>query len=174
MATPNKIPEPSPGLDDTRRSLTYVGIHSNSDISWETVPSRRGSVHPIILHHHKNMNSVLSGVGSQNVSVVQHVPPTALRPQIETPFISNEATNSNSLVSSSSEYTRDVNEVPLGDVNYREDIDMDDKQLLLISTKELNRVLKKKSVSKARQREIKSERRTLKNRGKYLKILWYL
>merc|ERR1711997_606823 len=32
--------------------------------------------------------------------------------------------------------------------NYREDIDMDDKQLLLIST-----------------REIKSERRTLKNRG---------
>ena len=170
MATPNKIPEPYPGLDDTRRSLTYVGIHANSDISRETVPSRRGWERPIILHHHKDMNSVLSGVGSQNVSVVQHIPPTALRPQIENPCILHEASNSSSLVSSSSEYTRDVNEVPLGDVNYREDIDMDDKQLLLISTKELNRVLKKKGVSNSRQKEIKSERRTLKNRGKYLKI----
>ena len=174
MATPNKIPESSPGLDDTRRSLTYVGIHSSSNITWETVPSRIGSVRPIVLHHHKDRNSILSGVGSQNVSVVQHVPPTTLRPQIENPSILHEASNSNSLVSSSSEYTRDVNEVPLGDVNYREDIDMDDKQLLLISTKELNRVLKKKGVSKARQKEIKSERRTLKNRGKYLKILWHL
>ena len=174
MTTPNKISDPSSGPDNTRRPLTYVGIHSNSDISWEAVPSRIGSVRPVILHHHKDGNSILSGVGSQNVSVVQHIPPTSLRPQIENLSMLHEASNSNNLVSSSSECDRDVNEVQLEPSftgNYREDIDMDDKQLLLISTKELNRVLKKKGVSKARQKEIKSERRTLKNRGKYLKIL---
>merc|ERR1712223_1371341 len=41
----------------------------------------------------------------------------------------------------------------------------DDKALVTISTKELNRLLKKKGINKSRQKEIKSERRTLKNRG---------
>ena len=125
MATPNKIQEPSPGLDDTRQSLTYVGIHSNSEISWEAVPSRIGSVRPVILHSYKDGNTILSGVGSQNVSVVQHIPPTSLRPPIENHSMVHEASNSSNLVSSSSEYDRDVNDVPLEPSfigNYREDI----------------------------------------------------
>ena len=46
----------------------------------------------------------------------------------------------------------------------REDVGLNDVDLSNISTKELNKLLKKKGISKARQKEIKKERRTLKNR----------
>merc|ERR1739844_209102 len=58
-----------------------------------------------------------------------------------------------------------VVEVPSEPVNYRDDIELDDKALVTMGTKELNRRLKKKGITKSRQKEIKSERRTLKNRG---------
>ena len=49
--------------------------------------------------------------------------------------------------------------------NYRKDIELNDKQLKAISAKELNRRLKQKGITKSRQKKIKSEKRTLKNRG---------
>ena len=42
---------------------------------------------------------------------------------------------------------------------------MNDQQLVLISTKELNKLMKRLKLSKERRTEIKAERRTLKNRG---------
>ncbi len=50
-------------------------------------------------------------------------------------------------------------------VNVRTDINLSDQDLILISTKGLNKLLKDKKVDKKRQKEIKAERRTLKNRG---------
>ena len=76
-----------------------------------------------------------------------------------------EMNGANGLVTSSTS-NADIAEVPLEPVNYRDDIELDDKALVTISTKELNRRLKKKGIGKARQKEIKCERRTLKNRGK--------
>ena len=73
----------------------------------------------------------------------------------------HEVSNHSDLVSSTS---NDL-EIPTGPVHYREDVDLDDIKLVEISTKELNRILKKKNISKARKDEIKSQRRTLKNRG---------
>ena len=174
MAAPNDIPEMSSVPITSSRSRTYVGIHANSDISWQQVPSHNGSLSAAILYPHKGRNRQLSGVGPQNLSVVQHVPASHQRPYIENHSMSPEVISSNNLVSSSTEYTREAADVPSEPVNYREDVDMDDKQLLLISTKELNRILKKKGVSKARQKEIKSERRTLKNRGKYFIVCFTL
>ena len=46
----------------------------------------------------------------------------------------------------------------------RSDVGLCDKRLILISTKELNKLLKKNNIPKARQKIIKQERRTLKNR----------
>jgi hypothetical protein len=45
-----------------------------------------------------------------------------------------------------------------------EDVGLDDIELVKISTKDLNRHLKKKGVEKNRQKEVKARRRTLKNR----------
>ena len=67
-----------------------------------------------------------------------------------------------SLVTSSTSISG-LDEVPL--VNYRPDIKLDDTALVTISTKELNRRLKKAGISQARCKQIKVERRTLKNRG---------
>ncbi len=50
-------------------------------------------------------------------------------------------------------------------MNVRTDINLSDQDLILISTKGLNKLLKDKKVDKKRQKEIKAERRTLKNRG---------
>ncbi len=50
-------------------------------------------------------------------------------------------------------------------MNVRTDINLSDQDLILITTKGLNKLLKDKKVDKKRQKEIKAERRTLKNRG---------
>ena len=50
-------------------------------------------------------------------------------------------------------------------INQRVDVGLSDQELVTLSTKELNRMLKKKGISKDRAKEIKRERRTLKNRG---------
>merc|ERR1739847_248869 len=55
-------------------------------------------------------------------------------------------------------------EAPPQPVHYREDIELDDIALISISTMELNHRLREKGITKSRQREIKSERRALKNR----------
>jgi hypothetical protein len=39
----------------------------------------------------------------------------------------------------------------------------DDRELVEITTKDLNKMLKQKNISKQRQKEIKQRRRTLKN-----------
>ncbi len=49
-------------------------------------------------------------------------------------------------------------------VNLREDVMLSDQDLVTMPTKELNRYLRKRGVSKKRQKELKEERRTLKNR----------
>ena len=45
-----------------------------------------------------------------------------------------------------------------------EDVGLDDIELVRISTKDLNRHLKRRNIDKKRQKEIKARRRTLKNR----------
>lgn len=49
-------------------------------------------------------------------------------------------------------------------VNFRPDIGLSDQDLILMPTKDLNKLLKKKNIGKVRQKQIKQERRTLKNR----------
>ena len=49
-------------------------------------------------------------------------------------------------------------------VNVREDVGLSDQQLILMPTKDLNKLLKKKGITKSRAKQIKAERRTLKNR----------
>ena len=50
-------------------------------------------------------------------------------------------------------------------INYRDDIGLGDEKLVTLSTKDLNKMLKKRGITKDRAKEIKRERRTLKNRG---------
>ncbi|TRY80764.1 hypothetical protein TCAL_13489 [Tigriopus californicus] len=56
-------------------------------------------------------------------------------------------------------------DLSLVDLKVREDVGLSDEDLLTISTKDLNRLLKKLNIGKARGKELKRERRTLKNRG---------
>jgi len=58
---------------------------------------------------------------------------------------------------------QDYDEYP--PINQRVDVGLSDQELVTLSTKELNRMLKKKGITKERAKEIKRERRTLKNRG---------
>ena len=145
-----------------RRPQTFVAIHPNSNISWAPAPLQNGSSTPLIVFGGKEKSQFRTVGGAQHVSAIQHVPPTHQRRH----YTGNdyiETSNGSSLVSSTSNSEIDVPSEP---VNFREDIELDDQNLVTISTKELNRRLKKKGISKARQKEIKSERRTLKNRGK--------
>merc|ERR1711935_1178879 len=50
-------------------------------------------------------------------------------------------------------------------INTRNDIGISDQELVAMSTKEINKLLKKSGIPKERQKELKEERRTLKNRG---------
>jgi len=50
-------------------------------------------------------------------------------------------------------------------INQRNDIGLSDQELVMMSTKDLNKKLKKNNITKDRQKELKQERRTLKNRG---------
>ena len=51
-------------------------------------------------------------------------------------------------------------------INKRSDIGVSDQELVMQSTKALNKMIKKRGISKERAKQIKQERRTLKNRGK--------
>ena len=48
--------------------------------------------------------------------------------------------------------------------SYIEDLDMFDEELVMMATKDLNSLLKRRNVAKKRQKDIKQRRRTLKNR----------
>jgi len=50
-------------------------------------------------------------------------------------------------------------------INTRNDVGLSDQELLMKTTRELNKLLKKRGIDKDRQKELKQERRTLKNRG---------
>lgn len=64
------------------------------------------------------------------------------------------------------QYSEDEDlDLSLVDLKVREDVGLSDEDLLTISTKDLNRLLKKLNIDKARGKELKRERRTLKNRG---------
>ena len=169
MASPRKSPQSHIEAQETNRALTYVGIHKSSDISWSPTSSQNVSPKPILVRPYKERHRNLSGIGAQHVSAVQHIPPTHQRCHIENYSAMPEVSNHIDLVSSTSEYSN--LEIPNGPVHYREDVGLDDVKLVEISTKELNRILKKKNISKARKDEIKSQRRTLKNRGNFLYLL---
>ena len=49
--------------------------------------------------------------------------------------------------------------------SYIEDLDMFDRDLVLLPTKDLNQLMKRKNIAKERRDQIKQRRRTLKNRG---------
>ena len=162
MDSLRKSPEIRLAAQGTNKPLTYVDIHKSSDISWSPTSSQSASPKPFLVRPYKERHRNISGIGTQHVSTVQHIPPTHQRSHTESYSIMPEVSNHSDLVSSTSEYTNDL-ELPTG--HYREDVDLDDQKLVQISTKELNRILKKKGISKARKDEIKSQTRTLKNRG---------
>ena len=58
-------------------------------------------------------------------------------------------------------------DLPNEPVKNREDIGLDNQELLTMNIKDLNRLIKKRRTSKAEQKKIKDKRRTLKNRGAY-------
>ena len=160
MASPRRSPQSHIEAKETNRPLTYVGIHKSSDISWSPTSSQNASPKPFLVRPYKERHRNISGLGTQQVSAVQHIPSTHQRCHIENYSTMHEVSNHSDLVSSTS--ANDL-EIPTG--HYREDVDLDDIQLVEISTIELNRILKKKNISKKRRDEIKSQRRTLKNRG---------
>ena len=122
-----------------RRPQEFVDIYRNSNIAWSSGPS----------------------------PVVQHVPPTNQRHYSDNISSLQDMNGSNPIVSSSTASDSDLSEIPLEPGNNRDDIGLDDNALVTISIKELNRFLKKKRIHKFMQKDIKRERRTLKNRGKY-------
>ena len=61
----------------------------------------------------------------------------------------------------------DIDEVPPDQRKYHCDIGLSDEKLESIGTKDLNKLLKDKSISKTRETQIKARRRTLKNRGNF-------
>ena len=164
-SSPSTTPESTPPNDrnlhlaapKARRPPTFVSIHQSSNISWAPSPSQNLNGSPIA----SGSKSLI--VGSQHVSSVQRIPPT---PHYNlNGSILQDINSPNTLVSSSTNNS-EIPVVPSEPVNFRDDIELDDQGLVTISTKELNRRLKKKGLSKSRQKEIKGERRTLKNRGK--------
>ena len=121
------------------RPQEFVNIYRNSNIAWSSGPS------PVVLH----------------------APPTSHRHYLDNTTSLEDMNGSNPMISPSTASDSDVSEVPLEPVNNRDDIGLDDKALITIPIKELNRLLKKEGLNKCRQKKIKSKRRTLKNRGKY-------
>ena len=50
-------------------------------------------------------------------------------------------------------------------IDKRKDVNLSDQDLVALGTKELNKKLKRNGITKKRAKELKAERRTLKNRG---------
>ena len=152
----------------TRSPPALVAIHPDSSISWAPASSQHFSGNPASVVGGKAMHNLPPRDSAQHVSVVQHIPSThqqhynAAPPRNE--LVLADASCSNHLVTSSTSRA-DLPEVPTEPVNYRPDVKMDDKALVIIDIKDLNRRLKKQGIGKERQKEIKGERRTLKNRG---------
>ena len=149
-----------------RRPPTLVAIHPDCSISWVT--SQNSSANPVAVSRVEDTPS-FSPILVGDTSDVQHVPPTHQRHDSGLPVNVNEsivqdiASSSNVVTSSTSNNNSDLGDIP--SVNYRDDIKLDDNALVTISTKDLNRRLTKAGISKTRRKQIKSERRTLKNRG---------
>ena len=149
----------------SKRPQDYVAINPNS-------------VHPNVPHSFhiavagkERAQTESSFICTRQVPVAQHVLPRHLRnhsmPCNGAASSKNELSEkslANDLVSSPTAHSEV--EVSSETDNYRKDIELNDKQWKAISAKELNRRLKQKGITKSRQKEIKSERRTLKNRGK--------
>jgi len=58
-----------------------------------------------------------------------------------------------------------IEDIERNPINKRTDVGLSDQELVLKTTKELNKLIKKRNIPKDRARQIKQERRTLKNRG---------
>ena len=148
----------------SKRPQDYVAINPNS-------------VHPNVPHSFhiavagkERAQTESSFICTREVAVAQHVPPTQQRNHI---MLCNGAASSKNELSEKSRINDLVSlptahselEVSSETANYRKDIELNDKQLKAISAKELNRRLKQKGITKSRQKELKAEKRTLKNRG---------
>ena len=148
----------------SKRPQAYVAINQNS--THPNVPHR----FDIAVVGKERAQTESSFICTRQVPVAQHVPPRHLRnhsmPCYGAASSKNELMDkslANDLVSLPTAHS----EVELSSetANYRKDVELNDTQLKAISAKELNRRLKQKGITKSRQKEIKSEKRTLKNRG---------
>merc|ERR1711935_19104 len=102
-------------------------------------------------------------MGEENLSEIQ-----------ETPVIPEKINNSSS-DSDEPEIIEEVikeeqntkvmqDEILSNPINTRNDIGISDEELVTMSTKEINKLLKKSGIPKERQKELKEERRTLERR----------
>ena len=139
----------------TRRPPTLVAIQPGSSISWAPeLTKNTAAADAAAVVGGKNVNHSPTIVVLQHVSVVPAVGSESVLQDI--------ASNSNLVTLSTS--NSDLDQALSEPVNYREDIKLDDHALVAICTKELYRLFEKESISKARRKQIKSERRTLKHR----------
>ena len=152
-------------------SHSLVAIQRNSDIAWVSSPTPNGHTRPVFLDKSKERNHFLAPVMEQQVSIVQHVRPTRDQRHFSANDSILQEANNSSNHSSSSTSNVELVEIPQEPVNYMEDVGLDDSALIAITTTDLNHLLKKKCIRKARQKKIKDRRRTLKNRGTYKSYL---
>ena len=141
------------------------------------VANNQNSTHPNVPHSFdiavvgkERAQTGSSFICTRQVPITQHVPPRHLQnhsmPCNGSASSKDELTDKsldNDLVSSPTAHSEV--EISSETVNHRKDIELTDKQLKAISAKELNRRLKQRGITKSRQKEIKSEKRTIKNRG---------
>ena len=144
----------------TRQQHQYVEIHASPNISWSPSPA-----------HNKRNSDDKNIICTRQVSIAQHLPANLQQNYSCNKSISSTVDKSQIVIATSLESSTannlEMDEVATDQGKYHDEIGLFDEQLVSIGTKNLNKLLKKKRISKTIENQIKARRRTLRNRGNF-------
>ena len=144
----------------TRQPQKYVPIHASPNVSWAPLPS-----------HNETDSDGKNIFGTRQEPIAQHLTASSKENYPCNNGISSAVDRSQigvaSSLQSSTTDNLELDEVPSDQGKYHDDIGLYDEKLVSIGTKSLNKLLKKKKISKTREKKIKARRRTLRNRGNF-------
>ena len=126
----------------TRQPKQYGATHASTNISW----------HPSFAHNETNYDGK-NIICTRQVPIAQHLTASLQQNYPCNKDLSSTVDRSQIVIATSFESSTANN------------LELDDEQLKSIDTKDLNKLIKKKGISKTRETQIKARRRTLRNRG---------
>ena len=143
-----------------RQPQQYGAIHASPNVSWAPSPA-----------HNETDSDGKNIICVRQEPIAQQLPESFQEKYPYNKGISSSVDRSQRIIATSFESsttnTIELDEVPSDQGKYHDEIVLYDEVLVSIGAKDLNKLLKKKRISKTRRTQIKARRRTLRNRGNF-------